>query len=127
MDISKANVEDHCYFNTVKKGKAIFSILGQKRAEVVRTLQEQCAFPSNEDFINALEYNFIEGVDFGWRDVKITNEIYGYNYSKGAAMGNFKYPHKVDKMDRTTEDVAIPVPLEIMEHYKNIHFNIDIL
>ena len=63
-DISEANVEEHCYFNTAKKGKSLFSILNQKRAEVVRTLQERCAVPSDEDFINALECNSIEGVDF---------------------------------------------------------------
>ena len=39
MDISKANVEDHCYFNTVKKGKSMFSILDQKITEAVRNLQ----------------------------------------------------------------------------------------
>ena len=27
MDISEANVEEHCHFNTVKKGKPLFSIL----------------------------------------------------------------------------------------------------
>ena len=30
MDISKAKVDGHCYFNTVKKGKLLFSILNQK-------------------------------------------------------------------------------------------------
>ena len=35
MDISKAIVEDHCCFNTMKKGKSLFSILDQKRAEAV--------------------------------------------------------------------------------------------
>ena len=57
--------------------------------------------------------------------MKIANEIYGY--SKGAAMGKFKHPCKGFKMDRTTEDVATPVPPEIMEHYKNMHLDIDIL
>ena len=84
MDISKENVEEHCYFNTAKKGKSLFSILDRKRAEVVKALQANCAFPSNEDFINALECNSIEGVDFGRRDVNIANEIYGF--SKGEAM-----------------------------------------
>ena len=60
MDISEENVEEHCYFNTVKKGKLLFSILRQKRAEAVRTLQKRCAFPSNKDFINALECNSID-------------------------------------------------------------------
>ena len=49
MDNSKANAEDHCYFNTMKKDKSMFSILDQKRAKVVRTLYEQCAFPSDKD------------------------------------------------------------------------------
>ena len=75
MDISEANVEEHCYFNTVKSGKLLFSIVDQKRTEAVRTLQELCAFPSDKDFINALECNSIEGVDFGRRDVNIVNEI----------------------------------------------------
>ena len=61
MDISKANVDEHCYLNTVKQEKTLFSILDQKRAEAVRILQELCGFPSDEDFINALECNSIEG------------------------------------------------------------------
>ena len=69
----------------MKKGKLLFSILDQKRVEVVRTLQEHCALPSDKEFINALECNSIEGVDFRRRDVNIANKIYGYN--KGAAMG----------------------------------------
>ena len=73
MDISEANIEEHCYFNTVKKGKTLFSFLNQKRAKVVRTLQKRCAFQSDKDFINALECNSIEGVDFGRRDVNIAN------------------------------------------------------
>ena len=31
-------IEDHCYFNTVTKGKSMFSLLDQKRAEAVRIL-----------------------------------------------------------------------------------------
>ena len=50
-----------------------------------------------------------------------------YGYIKGAAVGTFKHPRKRVKMDRTTEDIAIPVPPEIMEHYKNIHLDIDLL
>ena len=121
MDISEANVEEHCYFNTVKKGKILFSILDQKRAEAVRNLQERCAFPSNKDFINALECNFIEGVHFRRRDVSVANKIYGY--SKGAAMGRFKHPSKGVKMDRTTDYVDTPVPLIIMEHYRDVHLD----
>ena len=70
-------------------------------------------------------WNSIEGVDFGSRDVKIANEIYGY--SKGATMGRFKYPQKGVKMNRTTEDVAAPLPPKIIEHYNDIHLDIDIL
>ena len=111
MDISEAELDEHCYLNTVKDGKTTFSILDQKRAKAVRILQERCGFPSDEDFINALECNSIDGVDFGRRDVKIANEIYGY--SKGAAMGRFKHPRKGVKMDRTTKDDAAPLPPKI--------------
>ena len=69
----------------------MFSILDQKRAKAVKTLlQERCAFLSDKDFITVLECNTIEGVDFGRREVKIANEIYGY--SKGAAMGKIQTP-----------------------------------
>ena len=57
--------------------------------------------------------------------MKIANELYGY--SKGVAMGKFKHYCKGVKMDRTTEDVATPVPPKIMEHYKDIHLDIDLL
>ena len=43
------------------------------------------------------------------------------------AMGKFKHPRKGVTMDRTTEDGAAPVPPKIMEHYKNIYLNIDLL
>ena len=103
----------------------MYSILDQKGAEAVRILQECCAFPSNKDFINALECNSIEGVDFESRDVKIANAIYGY--SKDAAMRRFKHPHKGVMMDRIPEDLAAPVPHTIMEYYSDIHLDIDIL
>ena len=64
-------------------------------------------------------------MDFGRRDVNITNNI--YDYSKGAAMGRFKHPRKGVKMDRITEDIAAPVPPKIMKHYKDIHLDIDIV
>ena len=67
--------------------------------------------------MNALEYNAIEEIDFRRRDVKITNAIYGYR--KGAAMGKFKHPCKETKMNRTIQDVATPVPPEIIKHCKN--------
>ena len=94
MDTSENDLDEHYYHNTVKDGKTTFSILDQKRAEAVRILQERCGFPSDEDFINTLECNSIDRVDFGRRDVKIANKIYGY--SKGAAMGRFKHPRKGD-------------------------------
>ena len=102
-----------------------FSILDQKRAEVIRILQERCSFPSDKDFINTLECSFIEGVNFGRRDVNIAKNIYGY--IRGVTMGRFKHPCKGRKMDRTTEDIAALVPPEIMKYYKDIHLVIDIL
>ena len=82
-------------------------------------------FPVQQRFFIALECNSIERVDFGRRDVKIANVIYGH--SKGAAMGKFIHQFKGVKMDKSTEDVVIPVPLEIKKHYKNIHLDIDLL
>ena len=64
-------------------------------------------------------------MDFGRRDVKIANDIYGY--SLGAAMGRFKHPRKGIKMDRTTELMSAPVPPTNLEHYGNLHLDIDIL
>ena len=57
--------------------------------------------------------------------MNIANEIYGY--SKGVAMGKFKHPRKGLKMDRTTEDFATLVPSSILEHYRDIHLDIDLL
>ena len=57
--------------------------------------------------------------------MNIANKIYGY--SKGVAMGRFKHPRKGVKMDRTTEDVVTPVPPSIMEHYRDVQLDIDIL
>ena len=105
MDISDTDVDEHCYLNTEKKRKTMFSTLDQKRAEAVRILQEQCGFPSDKDFINALEYNSIDGVDFSKRNVNIANKICGY--SKGEAMRRFKHPHKGVKMDRLTETITV--------------------
>ena len=125
MDISEAETNKHCYLNTIKDRKTTFSIFDQKRAEAVRVLQKRCGFPSDVDFINASECNSIDGVDFGRSDVKIPNEIYGY--SKGATVGRFKHPRTGVKMDRTTGDVAAPLPPKILEHCKDIHLDIDIL
>ena len=96
-----------------------------KESRSGQNLHEQCNFPPDKDFIYALKCNSIEGVDFCRRDGNIANEIYGY--SKGATIGRFKHPRKGVKIDRTTEENAAPVPLEIMKHYKEIHFDKDIL
>ena len=125
MEISEADLDKHCYLNTVKKRETAFSVLVQKRVEAVRIFQERCGFPSDEDFIYALECNPIKRVDFGRPGVNIANKI--YDYSKGAAMGRFKHPHKGIRMDRTTEDIATLVPPVIMKHYKDVHLDIDIL
>ena len=93
----------------MKEWTTTFSILDQKRAKAGRILQEWCNFPSDEDFIHALECNSIDGVDFGRRDVNIANTIYGY--SKGVAMRRFKHSRKGVIMDRTTADIAALVPL----------------
>lgn len=103
----------------------MFSTLDKKRAEAVHVLQEQCRFPSDEDFIRALEYNVIPGVDFGQRDVRIANEIYGY--SEGAAMGKLKHPRKGKQMNRISEDIGTSIPPKILEDYKNIHLDMDIM
>ena len=118
-------MDEYCYLNTMQKGKILVSIIDQKGEEVVRILQERYSFLLDKDFINALEYNFIDGVDFGRRDVNIANDMYGY--SKGEAIGRFKHPCKGVKMDRTTEDIVAPVTPEIIKHYKDIHSDIDIL
>ena len=125
MNISEGDVDEYCYLNTVKPGNSLFSILDQKRAEIVRILQKRCTFPLDTDFINTLECNSIEGVNFRRRGINIANDIYGY--SKGTAMKRFKHSHKGVVMDRTTENITVPVPLEIIKHYKDIHLDIDIL
>ena len=72
-----------------------------------------------------LECNTIEGVDFGRRDVKIANEIYGY--SKDATDGKFKHPCISIKIYRTTEDVAALISPKIMEHYSDLHLDLGIM
>ena len=72
-----------------------------------------------------MEYKVIPGVDFGGRDVIIANEIYGY--SEGAAMGKLKHPRKGQKMNRISEDVGKSLPPKILDHYKNIHLDMDIM
>ena len=57
--------------------------------------------------------------------MNIANEIYGH--SKDTATGRFKHPHKGVKMDKTIEDVTTSVPPTIMEHYIDVHLDIDLL
>ena len=42
-------------------------------------------------------------------------------------MGRFKHTRKGVMMDRITEDVAAPLLPKIIEHYKDIHLDINIL
>ena len=64
-------------------------------------------------------------MDFGRRDVNIVNKSYGF--CKGAAMERFKHQRKGVKKDRSTEDVATPVPLTIIKHYRDVPLDIDLL
>ena len=88
----------------------------------MQTTTIKCGFPSDEDFINALENNEIPNVDFGRQDDKIAKQI--YDYSAGAANGKMKHPRKGHKMERVTKDTISPVPLSVLENYKNIHLYI---
>ena len=42
-------------------------------------------------------------------------------------MGRFKHPRKGVKMDRTTGNIATPVPPTITEHYRDVHLDIYLL
>ena len=42
-------------------------------------------------------------------------------------MGRFKHPRKGVKMNRTTEDLAVPVPHTITEYYSDMYLDIDVL
>ena len=41
--------------------------------------------------------------------------------------GKFKHTQKGITMDRTTKDIAALVPPKIMEHYKYVHLDLDVL
>ena len=125
LDIGESEPDGYCHFNTVKNRKLKFSMINQKRAKAVRLLQEMCGFPAYENFINALECNVIPGIDFGRRDVKIANEIYGY--STRASKGKMKHPRKGQQMDRMSEQLAITVPPNILNHYGTVHLDMDIM
>ena len=42
-------------------------------------------------------------------------------------MGRSKHPRKGVKVDRTTQEIVVPVPPEIIKYYKDIHLDIDML
>ena len=42
-------------------------------------------------------------------------------------MGKMKHPKKGHKMERVTEDTMSPVSSSVLENYKNIHLDIDLL
>ena len=42
-------------------------------------------------------------------------------------MGKMKHPKKGHKMERVTEDTISPVPSSVLENYKIIHLDIDLL
>ena len=126
MDIREDQVGGHCYFSSsVKEGQMMFSMLDQKRVKAVQSLQEKCGHTSDENFVHTLECNTVPGVDFGRRDVKIANER--NSYSEGSAMGKMKHPRKGKIMERISESILTPVPSQLMEHYKNVHLDMDLL
>ena len=43
MDISEANLDKHCYLNTVKEGKTSFSILDQKEQKRLEPFKKDVA------------------------------------------------------------------------------------
>ena len=86
-------------------------------------LQEKCGHPSDEDFVHALECNVIPGVDFGRRDVKIANKVYGFS----DAMGKMKHSRKGKKMEQISGSIMYLVPSQLIEHYTNIYLGMDLL
>ena len=114
MDIGYEAVQHTCFF----------SPLDRKREECVRNLQEMCGLPVDDDFIRVLENNNIPNVDFSRQDVKIAKEIFGY--SEHTAKGKLKYPQKGVQMKNNTDYYSL-VPEKILEHYKNLHLDCDVM
>ena len=43
MDINEANLDEHCYLNTVKEGKTTFSVLDQKKQKPLESSKKDVA------------------------------------------------------------------------------------
>ena len=118
---NQENKED-CFFSTVKGRKAMFSKLDCKRAAAVRELQERLGFPSDVILAKAIEYNVLGTCQYNRRDIRIANKIFGP--SKGSLKG--KSTARKGKMD-TQDRVMRDVPPKVMNEYRNIHLDIDIM
>ena len=101
---------------------AMFSKMGVKRAEAVRNLQERLGFPSDTTLAKAIAYDVLGTFQFNRRDIRIANIIWGP--SKGSLKGkSTARKGKMDSQDKVVEDI----PPEVMNEYKDIHLDIDIM
>ena len=98
-----------------------YSALDQKRTIAVQSLQECLGFHSNINLENAIDWNIPGTCQFNQRDIQIANKIYGPSVAaiKGKST---KCPNKMDRPDILTE-----IPKEIMDAYKKVHLDINIM
>ena len=122
MELYDEEEKETCLFATIKGKMAMFSELDQKRAKAVRELQERLGFPSNIDLAKAIEYNTLGTCQFNIRDIRIASLIFG-PYRAAIEGKSTQSKNKMDRQDKVLEDV----PPEVINEYKDVHIDIDIM
>lgn len=112
---------DCCYITRVAGTEIEFSELNRKRVEAVRSLQKRINFPSDNDLVNAIDYNVVGNCQFILRDIHISHKIHG------KSIAEFKGKSTKRKVKMTRNDIKCEVLESIMGEYSNIHLDIDIM
>jgi hypothetical protein len=105
---------------TVDKQKAKYSARDIQRAELARKLQHLLGHPSTKHFKQIVAGNQLKNCPIGIDDIVVAEDIFGQ--SIGALNG--KTVHK--KLD-VVRGMTTPLPMEIIEKYRNVTLAFDLM
>eukprot|EP00536_Pseudo-nitzschia_multiseries_P015247 jgi/Psemu1/41781/gm1.41781_g len=105
---------------TTKGQKKLYSDLNYRRAKKARQLQERLCLPKEKDLLRILDNNLIKNCFVTRRDVQIMNDI--YDRHTGLLKGK-----TVRTQPAQIQEEIMPVPLFILEQYKEVTLCVNIL
>jgi len=114
-------IDNYSLFNLDRNIHVTFTKRQLKQAALAKQLYSNCNCPGYALFIRLLQNNYFRNSPITVEDVKRSLEVYGRDQSELKGKGTRTRPIPIQDME------IIPLPVNILEHNREIHLSVDYL